>query len=75
MDGAPFLGKVAERSPDTKCMMLTGYTGLGSAMQATKAGHVCGFISKPSALDSLVGSVRDACGSITAKARRDHSRQ
>ncbi len=60
MDGAQFLGKVAERSPDTMRIALTGYADLDSAMRAINAGHVYRFISKPCPLYDLVDSIRDA---------------
>ncbi len=60
MNGAQFLGTVAERSPDTLRMVLTGYTDLDSAMQAINAGHVYRFISKPVPLYDLVDSSHDA---------------
>ena len=59
MDGAQFLGKVAERSPETMRIALTGYADLDSAMQAISAGQVYRFISKPCPLYDLVDSVRD----------------
>ncbi len=67
MNGAQFLGQVAERSPDTMRMVLTGYTDLDSAMQAINAGHVYRFISKPIPLYDLVDSIQDAV--------RQHHRQ
>ncbi len=60
MNGAEFLGHVAERAPDTMRMVLTGYTDLDSAMQAINAGHVYRFISKPVPLYDLVDSIQDA---------------
>ncbi len=67
MDGARFLGHVAERWPDTLRMVLTGYTDLDSALQAINAGHVYRFVSKPIPLYELIDSVQDAV--------RQHHRQ
>lgn len=60
MDGARFLGHVAERWPDTLRMILTGYTDLDSAMRAINAGHVYRYISKPVPLCELIDSVQEA---------------
>lgn len=47
MDGATFLGKVRERSPDTIRVLLTGHADTDSAIAAVNEGQVFRFLTKP----------------------------
>ena len=47
MDGIQFLSRVAEISPDTVRMMLTGNADLKSAVEAVNEGNVFRFMTKP----------------------------
>lgn len=59
MNGAQFLGAVAQRAPDTVRIMLTGYSDLDTAMEAINLGHVYSFMTKPCSLDKLTNSIKD----------------
>lgn len=47
MDGAQFLKLVAEKWPDTIRVLLTGYSDLGSTVNAINDGQIYRYISKP----------------------------
>jgi len=53
MDGATFLAKVKENSPDSIRIMLTGNTDLGTAVSAVNEGNIFRFINKPCNSDTL----------------------
>lgn len=59
MDGVTFLRRVAELSPDTSRVMLTGNADLNTAVQAVNQGAVFRFLSKPCAPE-LFSSTLDA---------------
>ena len=54
MDGITFLKKVAELSPDTVRIMLTGHADLQSAISAVNEGSVFRFLTKPSPINEMV---------------------
>jgi response regulator RpfG family c-di-GMP phosphodiesterase len=60
MDGATFLAKVKDVSPDTVRILLTGQTDLETAMAAVNQGHVSRFLNKPCPTTTLLGSVHHA---------------
>lgn len=47
MDGATFLSKVRELSPQTIRILLTGYSDIQSAIKAVNEGQIFRFLSKP----------------------------
>ena len=57
VDGISFLAKVAERSPQTVRILLTGYADLDSAMAAVNRGRVFRFLTKPCRKEDLVTAI------------------
>ena len=57
MNGAQFLAKVRELSPDTVRMLLTGYTELNASMQAVNEGHIFRFLTKPCPKEVLIAAI------------------
>jgi response regulator RpfG family c-di-GMP phosphodiesterase len=57
MNGAQFLGKARQATPDTVRMLLTGYTDLGAAMEAVNEGNIFRFLTKPCAKEVLVAAI------------------
>lgn len=47
MDGAEFLGRAAERWPDTVRILLTGFADLDSTIEAVNKGKIYNYCSKP----------------------------
>jgi FixJ family two-component response regulator len=47
MNGAEFLSKVRESTPDTVRILLTGYTDLNAAIEAVNRGNIFRFLTKP----------------------------
>jgi response regulator RpfG family c-di-GMP phosphodiesterase len=60
MDGATFLAKVKERSPETVRLLLTGQADLSSAIAAVNQGQVFRFLTKPTAHPDLLAAVAAA---------------
>jgi two-component system response regulator DevR len=58
-DGATLAAELHRRHPRLRLVMLTGYQDEATLRQAVEAG-CCGFISKDSAVDELVASLRTA---------------
>lgn len=54
IDGASFLGKVSQVSPDTVRVMLTGVLEIETAVQAVNEGHVFRFVTKPCPAEQMV---------------------
>jgi len=54
MNGIVFLSKVREISPETVCIMLTGYADVHVAIKALNEGHVFRFLTKPCLPETLV---------------------
>ncbi|MFN3480428.1 MAG: sigma-54-dependent transcriptional regulator [Thermodesulfovibrionales bacterium] len=63
MDGMEFLAKVKERHPDTKVIMITGYSTVEHAVKAMRMGAY-NYIEKPFTPDALIEAVKEA---ITGK--------
>jgi CheY-like chemotaxis protein len=59
MNGAQFLAKVREQSPDTVRMVLSGQADLQATIAAVNEGHIYRFLSKPCPSDLLLGAVLD----------------
>ncbi len=57
VDGISFLAKVAERSPQSVRILLTGYADLDSAMAAVNRGRVFRFLTKPCRKEDLVAAI------------------
>jgi CheY-like chemotaxis protein len=53
MNGAQFLAKVRQTTPDTVRMLLTGYTDLNAAMDAVNEGNIFRFLTKPCEKETL----------------------
>jgi DNA-binding NtrC family response regulator len=64
MDGMEFLTKVKERHPDTKVIMITGYSTVEHAVRAMRMGAY-NYIEKPFTPDALVEAVREAMSGET----------
>jgi CheY-like chemotaxis protein len=57
MNGAQFLSKVRELSPETVRMILSGQADLEATLSAVNEGHVFQFLSKPCPPDSLFAAI------------------
>jgi diguanylate cyclase (GGDEF)-like protein/PAS domain S-box-containing protein len=60
MSGTQFLSKVKKLYPDTLRLMLTGYTGIDSIIEATNSGAVFRLHTKPWDSEVLSASIADA---------------
>ena len=47
MDGAEFLAAAAQFSPDSLCILLTGYADQGATVRAVNSGQIYHYINKP----------------------------
>lgn len=61
MDGMEFLAKIKEAQPQTKVIMITGYSTVEHAVKAIKLGAY-NYLEKPFTPDTLLCSVREALG-------------
>ena len=59
MDGAQFLGRVREESPDSIRMILSGQADLQATIAAVNVGHIFRFLSKPCPPDQLLAAIED----------------
>jgi CheY-like chemotaxis protein len=59
MNGAQFLAKVREQSPDTVRMILSGQSDLPATIAAVNEGQIYRFLSKPCPAKQLLGAVAD----------------
>jgi response regulator RpfG family c-di-GMP phosphodiesterase len=59
MNGAQFLAKVREQSPDTVRMILSGQSDLPATIAAVNEGQIYRFLSKPCPAEQLLGAVAD----------------
>ena len=60
MDGAAFLARVREVSPETTRVLLTGCGALTTAVEAVNRGQIFRFLTKPCPSDVLKGAVDSA---------------
>jgi CheY-like chemotaxis protein len=60
MDGAVFLSRVRQTSPDTVRMLLTGHADLDSAVAAINEGQIFRFLTKPCPPPLLIGAMKTA---------------
>lgn len=58
MDGARFLTRVRERTPDSVRILLTGHADLASAVAAVNQGQVFRFLTKPCPPEDLLASIQ-----------------
>jgi CheY-like chemotaxis protein len=59
MNGAQFLAKVREQSPDTVRMILSGQSDFQSTVAAVNDGHIYRFLCKPCPSEKLLPAVED----------------
>jgi response regulator RpfG family c-di-GMP phosphodiesterase len=59
MNGAQFLAKVREQSPDTVRMILSGQADLQATIAAVNEGHIYRFLSKPCPAEQLLVAIAD----------------
>jgi len=60
MNGAVFLSKVRELSPDTVRILLTGHADMESAVAAVNTGQIFRFLTKPCPAGQLLTHIEDA---------------
>ncbi len=60
MDGATFLGKVREASPESVRILLTGQADLNSAVDAINKGQIFRFLTKPCGSSALSETIEAA---------------
>ena len=58
LDGAEFLARVRELSPDTVRMLLTGHKDINCAIAAVNQGQIFRYLSKPCAKDEMLKALR-----------------
>lgn len=61
MDGIEVLDNIKEKWPDTKVVMVTGYSTVDTAVQALRFGAF-NFIEKPFTPDTLLKAVKEVFG-------------
>ena len=71
MDGAEFLGVVAEKWPEAIRILLTGYADITSTINAINKGNIYRYISKPWEDNDIIISVRQALEQKFLKEERD----
>lgn len=72
MDGAEFLKISAQRWPNVKRILLTGYADINSAIMAINEGKIDYYISKPWKNDEIISIVNNA---LTNKKLHDENRE
>lgn len=60
IDGLTFLRKVHQVSPDSVCIMLTGYADLDVAVSAVNEGRIFRFLSKPCESELLIETITES---------------
>ncbi len=60
MDGMTFLRHVRKLSPDTVCVMLTGFGDLDVAVEAVNEGRIFRFLNKPCPPDVLLETLNES---------------
>ncbi|AQT68687.1 Sensor histidine kinase YycG [Anaerohalosphaera lusitana] len=60
MNGLEFLSMVRDISPDSICIMLTGFAELDAAVQAVNQGHIFRFLTKPCGNDVVDEAIDEA---------------
>ena len=59
MDGMTFLRQVRKLSPDTVCVMLTGFADLDVAVEAVNEGRIFRFLNKPCPYEVLLETLNE----------------
>jgi FixJ family two-component response regulator len=59
MNGAEFLSKIRNSTPDTVRMLFTGYTDIGPAIEAVNKGSIFRFLTKPCEPAVLATAIAD----------------
>lgn len=73
MDGIEVLNKINTTWPDTKVIMVTGYSTVDTAVQALRLGAY-NFIEKPFTPDILLGAVKEVFEKLTGTGDADTDR-
>lgn len=60
MTGAKFLAEAAKKQPDTKRVLLTGYSDIESTIEAINEGGISMYLTKPWDDEKLIAVVEDA---------------
>jgi response regulator RpfG family c-di-GMP phosphodiesterase len=60
MDGAEFLSRVRERTPDVPRILLTGQSDMAQAIAAVNHGQIFRFLTKPCPAETLLAALRAA---------------
>ena len=60
MDGAAFLARVREESPDSIRLLLTGYADLDASVRAVNQGQIFRFLTKPCPTATLTAALAEA---------------
>ena len=71
MDGATFLAEVAKRWPETVRILLTGYSDMGSTIDAINKGGIYRYLSKPWEDNDLILTVQSALKHKELERERD----
>ncbi|MDR3772835.1 MAG: response regulator [Terracidiphilus sp.] len=58
LNGAQFLAKLRQKSPDTVRMLLTGYTDIDAAIEAVNEGNILRYLTKPCEKEALVSAIK-----------------
>ena len=61
MDGLEFSGRIAKEHPDTRVMLITGYSTLDTAINAREKG-IYYYLEKPFTPDRLLEAINEALG-------------
>lgn len=69
MDGATFLSKAKEISPDSIRILLSGYADIDSTVKAINEGDIFNYVCKPWNNDNLKALLKNAIGRYTLKAQ------
>jgi signal transduction histidine kinase len=72
MSGVELLTRIAERSPDTGRVLITGYTDLDSTIEAINRGRVHAYLTKPCPPDQLLLTARSVLEKV--ELTRDNDR-
>jgi DNA-binding NtrC family response regulator len=70
MNGALFLAKVRQQTPDTVRMILSGQADLQAAIAAVNEGQIYRFLSKPCAPEQLLAAIEDALNQHVNRRRK-----
>ena len=63
MDGMEILSTIKEKMPDTRVIVITGYSTLTNALEAMKLG-AADYLSKPFSEEELLASIEKVCSNL-----------